>query len=80
MKDRRKYVVIMLLALLMLPLLPLLNGIVESAEAQTADPIDAGITDLTAKVNSTYARGPSWSVKYDDGVYKWRSEPMWRMM
>jgi len=78
MKDRRKYVVILLLALLMLPLLPFLNGYVESAEAQTADPIDAGIiSNLKTKVNATYARGPSWSVKYEDGVYKWRSEPLW---
>jgi len=47
------------------------------AKAQTGDPIDAGITDLKAKVNATYARGDCWSVKYEDGVYKWRSEPMW---
>ena len=52
------------------------NNIVD-VEAQTGDPIDAGITDLKAKVNATYARGDCYSVKYEDGVYKWQTEPMW---
>jgi len=64
------------LALLLVP--PLFSLNVENVEAaQTADPIDAGITDLKAKVNATYARGDCWSVKYEDGVYKWQTEPMW---
>lgn len=40
------------------------------------DPIDDGITEPRAKVNATYARGDAWSVKYQDGSYTWRSEPM----
>jgi len=45
--------------------------------ANAKDPIDLGITEYRAKVNSTYARGDSWSVKYENGVYKWSSEPIW---
>jgi len=34
------------------------------------DPIDTGLVELRAKVNATYARGDSWSITYEDGVYK----------
>jgi len=46
-------------------------------QADITDPIDYGITDLRAKVNATYARGDCWSVRYEDGVYKWQTEPAW---
>jgi len=74
MKGRRKYVVVMLLALLMLPLLPLLNGYVESAEAQTADPIDAGIIWILEE------RGVNYEIYYNStnpSHKQWRSAPQW---
>jgi len=45
--------------------------------AKAEDPINLGITEYKTKVNSTYARGDSWSVKYENEVYKWSSEPIW---
>ena len=70
---KRWLVLILLFNTLMVPL----NIEGRKINKSSVDPIDLGITEPRAKVNATYARGDTWSVKYEDGIYNWRSESMW---